>query len=805
MNKIKLFITSACEEFNTELAEIGDYIRRLNDCYLDRGIYFFLVTNGDVDTGKGDEHALAVGGFDLAFFLFFTKADRDITENLEAALDHSRKNNKPKVITYLKVDEAQPPTDEITLLKERLGKDPDHYYNTYRHIDTLKLGLLMQIKQLDLDGVDIRLEDGRAWQGDKTLLSLDHVEMVSGYEDLQRLKNGRAELERGFYAAKIKYTENPDDNALYEAYYEASIRRGEAIKEIHDIEARLYHMIEGMYEQTSQGRLSRRQVEGFRLMERGLFKEAQVVLDFDAIVSESHHDETMADTIDKRAQVHVNEHLQLVEVNKTLGDWAEVDACYREAVRLEERHSLPRKAMLPYVEFLYRQKRYDEAITNAEKLLYYYEKPAEKTLDVRLGLLLVTLGRSYAETQRIAEAENTLQRAIRVLEKLAEQNPDAVLPELGRTYRILGRMYTETRRNAEAEVKYNSALEIQARLSERDFYSFGRDMADTYNSLAITYMMTERMGEAGEKLESALEMKRRLVAYNPGVFEESLVTAYINLASYYMHTQRFKESEEIFTACIALLKRLVDLNPAKHELNLAKTYGNNGELYVRTNRLAEAEDMYSASLAIQQRLASRMPAAFEPDLAVIYRNFGDLYGRTGQLSRAEEAFQTALRLNEKYADVNPTCASQAEETRDDLKNLREATPRSEGSMALLTPEEREVALLLIEGDTQRDIARRLRLPASEVSQRVKAIRDKVSMGEYDQVIAAIVGKYKLSGRETDILRCLRRNMTNAEIAAERFLSEETVRVHIHNLVKKLPVETRNDVFDWVTAFEAERE
>jgi len=49
----------------------------------------------------------------------------------------------------------------------------------------------------------------------------------------------------------------------------------------------------------------------------------------------------------------------------------------------------------------------------------------------------------------------------------------------------------------------------------------------------------------------------------------------------------------------------------------------------------------------------------------------------------------------------------------------------EGALSLLTPEEREVALLLIEGDTRRDIARKLHLSASEVSHRINSIRDDV--------------------------------------------------------------------------------
>ena len=242
-----------------------------------------------------------------------------------------------------------------------------------------------------------------------------------------------------------------------------------------------------------------------------------------------------------------------------------------------------------------------------------------------------------------------------------------------------------------------------------------------------------------------------------------------------------------------------------HDMWLESTYKALGDLYRDTGRTAQSEEMLVRALEIHKHLYGLDSEACSIYLADIYHSLGGLYKITGRLNEAEDAYAEALRRYEVNEAVVTLFAKGAADTRERLMELRRIKAKDAVNESILTPEEKEVALLLTEGDTQRDIARRLHLSASEVSQRVKAIRDKVSMGEYDQVIAAIVKKYKLSGRETDILRCLRRNMTNAEIAAERFLSEETVRVHIHNLIKKLPVETRSDISGWVTAFEAKPE
>lgn len=122
--------------------------------------------------------------------------------------------------------------------------------------------------------------------------------------------------------------------------------------------------------------------------------------------------------------------------------------------------------------------------------------------------------------------------------------------------------------------------------------------------------------------------------------------------------------------------------------------------------------------------------------------------------------------------------------------------------AELTPDEVNVALLLIEGKTWHDIARKLHLSASEVSQSVGAIREKViQKSDSDPVVAFAARKYQLTRREVEVMRCVRQGMTNSEIATELFLSEETVKSHMRNLMRKLPLEHRSEIVTWTRADE----
>ena len=120
------------------------------------------------------------------------------------------------------------------------------------------------------------------------------------------------------------------------------------------------------------------------------------------------------------------------------------------------------------------------------------------------------------------------------------------------------------------------------------------------------------------------------------------------------------------------------------------------------------------------------------------------------------------------------------------------------SDAGLTQDEIKIALLLMEGETRRTIERKLGMKADEVIRHEAAMRKKLNLVRgLDPAMAAAVSKYKLTKRETDMLRYLTQSMSNEEIASELFLSTETVKIHVRNLMRKLPVESRADISTWM--------
>jgi DNA-binding CsgD family transcriptional regulator len=48
----------------------------------------------------------------------------------------------------------------------------------------------------------------------------------------------------------------------------------------------------------------------------------------------------------------------------------------------------------------------------------------------------------------------------------------------------------------------------------------------------------------------------------------------------------------------------------------------------------------------------------------------------------------------------------------------------------------------------------------------------------------------LSKREMDVLKCLAKGMTSAQIASELFISENTVKTHVRHILEKLEASNR---------------
>lgn len=122
------------------------------------------------------------------------------------------------------------------------------------------------------------------------------------------------------------------------------------------------------------------------------------------------------------------------------------------------------------------------------------------------------------------------------------------------------------------------------------------------------------------------------------------------------------------------------------------------------------------------------------------------------------------------------------------EKVRAAAAR--GERVELTPREAQVAALLEEGATNREIARRLGIGARTVDSHVASVMLKQGGSSRAQVVRDRVpntGLGALSLRELEVLHLIARGLSQSQVAKRLNIGERTVKSHAIAIRKKLRV------------------
>ena len=215
--KIKIFLASSIEDLKLDRTEIGDFFGTLNNIYFDRDICFYLIKCENYDKaialgGKQSEYDREIRESDLVFFLFFRKVGDYTKHEFEVALESFKENKRPKIVTYFKyVNSADEINDEVKAFMDILDGELRHYYNTYGHIDTLKLGILMQIKLMGLDSSEFKIKDGEVCLNNVPVVRTENIPIINENRELQALVQKKRELQVLKEERRIAYLNDPTE------------------------------------------------------------------------------------------------------------------------------------------------------------------------------------------------------------------------------------------------------------------------------------------------------------------------------------------------------------------------------------------------------------------------------------------------------------------------------------------------------------------------------------------------------------------------------------------------------------------
>lgn len=172
----------------------------------------------------------------------------------------------------------------------------------------------------------------------------------------------------------------------------------------------------------------------------------------------------------------------------------------------------------------------------------------------------------------------------------------------------------------------------------------------------------------------------------------------------------------------------------------------------------------------------------------------DEFEMVGDAGSGEEALRTAPKARPDIVllDVNMPGLSGVET----LRALREAGHTMNALMLTVSQEEEDLVGAIMAGasgyllkNAEPEMLRRTLL---DVAAGKSALSPEITAQVFNVMRRAQSARSRdlVSGRELEVLRCLARGLTTSQIAAQLFISENTVKTHIRHVLEKMEVNNR---------------
>ena len=654
MKNIKIFLVPSSDAVECDMTGVRDFFRQLNEMYFDSGINFSILNANEMTKNELKEHVV---DSDLSFFLFFKDVSDDMRSCFDIFFESFKKTDKPKIVTYFKYTESpNDMTDAVREFSQMLGNELKHYYNNYNSIDTLKLGILMQIKVMRLDASQITIsDDGKICLNGQPVADTSKIPMFEFNERLNELKSRYDELTKEWGRLRTLRMDDPNNEELYFEFSRVATERDDTKKALREFEDLLLKTSEELA--AKKGEMSPRQAEAYRLLEMGDKNGVLELLPRDELLEDIRRNRRFAKNATAPIETNIEEiatRITALKMGELNGDTvAEIMMFYEEIYDICDPRNVGWSKLYDYALFLHDQRCYAKAIEVAEKLNWYYSAPGRKVDEYDLGRLYNLLGVLYDLQNRFEEAEEYYLAAIEIMKRLVEKNADAYESGLAMSCYNTGLFYHKHGQSEKAEKYYLAAIEIRKRLVEKNAEAYEPDLAGCYNNAGALYHKQNQPEKAEKYILAAIEIEERLVEKNADAYEPDLAGSYYNAGIFYSDHGQPEKAEKYILAAIEIRERLVKKNADAYEPDLAASYNSAGVFYKKQGQSEKAEKYYLDAIEIRERLAKKNADAYEPYLATCYNNAGNLYSNHGQPEKAEKYYLAAIEIRERLVKRNP--------------------------------------------------------------------------------------------------------------------------------------------------------
>ena len=654
MKNIKIFLVPSSDAVECDMTEVRDFFRQLNEMYFDSGINFSILNANEMTENELKEH---VADSDLSFFLFFEDVSDDMRSCFDIFFESFKKTDKPKIVTYFKYTESpNDMTDAVREFSQMLGNELRHYYNNYNSIDTLKLGILMQIKVMRLDASQITIsDDGMICLNGQPVADTSKIPMFEFNDRLNELKSRYDELTKEWGRLRTLRMDDPNNEELYLEFSRVATERDDTKKALREFEDLLLKTSEELA--AKKGEMSPRQAEAYRLLEMGDVDGACEILPLDELLEDIRRNRRFAKNATAPLETNVEELATRITALNMKGlnndTVAEIRRIYEEIYDIFcDTRNVGWSKLHDYASFLEDQNDYTQAIKVAEKLNWYYSDPDNKADEYDLGSLYNLLGMLYDLQNQFEEAEKYFLAAIGIRERLAKKNADAYEQDLAMSYNNAGVFYAKQNQPEKTEKYYLATIAIGERLVKKNADAYEPNLAAVYNNAGAFYYGQNKPDKAEKYFLTAIEIQKRLVEKNADAYEPDLADSYNNAGVFYKDQGQPDKAEKYYLDAMEICERLAKKNADAYEPDLARSYNNVGTFYAIHGQPEKAEKYYLAAIGIRERLAKKNADAYEQDLADSYNNAGVFYNDQGQPEKAEKYYLAAIEIRERLVKKN---------------------------------------------------------------------------------------------------------------------------------------------------------
>ena len=683
MKQIKIFLASSIDEFKNERNElqcfIDDMAREFRKNY-DIDIEVLRCEKVDPRYVKGrsqDEFNELIKNSEMCIFLFFTKAGEYTIEEFEVARKafEASENGKPKIYTYFKtIDDASAEKSVINFMSE-LDKKLKHFYQTFSHIDTVKLRVLLNLKMQEMDFVSVEFEDGQCIVDGKEALDLSNVAEFANNGVLKDMKLELEKIEKEYCKMKPVYATGKADESFCKKYAEIAARKQNLIEQIEELQKKIFNISLHMCDDEVHGKVTLRQKEAYRLFELGDLESCLTVLDSDEIDDEFFRTEKQLEKMVKENAIkYINEHKTAIDILETMSNYSkrfnEIEQRYNKIINVAYKYKVKMLAIFEYFEFLCVNNEFKKVLAlcntyfefaSNEKLIndfykskiYYYkgyisriEDDYDKALEYFINALNLFRNSNILNINDSFFLAKSQELFFEIMNEII-----IILITLGN--------YKDAKKYLLGNIDFlsnESSLNPQLNLTSHGHLALVYDYLGNYELANNTYQKAILM--ATKEIDKS--HKTKLPEYKC-----LLSNLYGNYASFLINLNNLNESLKFAKKAVVLLDEIRIDNPKRFEASFAELVKNQLTNYLLNNISPDFLESYLYKAEeILEKLSCNSRKVYEPDLAVIiytkalYYQKNDCKNRKRKFETEKtinEYFENAYKIAKKYRNTNPEC------------------------------------------------------------------------------------------------------------------------------------------------------